>query len=128
MSQKQVRQIEDFGVASEDIAQFTGVSLAGGVISYGDANEAIDGIVYADGKSGDDLAVIRQGLTTMKVATAAGITANSIATVNASGELVALAGASNTGNVLVLEAPSADGDEVQVYFDFYNLSNETAGA
>lgn len=127
MSTRQVIHIDETAIADEALTAFTGVVLSGGEAEYGDANEAIDGIVLADAAEGQDVRVCRQGLTTMKVATAAGVEAGDIATVNASGQLVALAGSSNDGNVLVLETPAADGDYVQVYFDAFNLSNVTAG-
>ena len=126
---KQVEHIDSYAKAGANIPAYRGLSItSAGVATLAGAGDPIDGISLNDASECGSVHVLEQGLTCMKVATAAGITAKSIAAVNATGQLIALAGSSNKGNVLVVNAPAADGDLVQVYFDAYNLSNITEGA
>lgn len=128
MSTRQKILIDNGYVASEAIVAFTGVAVSGGEAEVAAANTAVDGIALNDAAVGEMVRVAEVGLTTGKVGTAASITAGDIVTVDASGELVALAGTSNFGNIRANEAGGADGNYISVYIDIYNNSNETEGA
>lgn len=129
MSTRQKILIDNGYVASEAITAFTGVAVSGGEAEVAAANTAVDGIALNDvTEAGQMVYVAEVGLTTGKVGTAASITAGDIVTVDASGELVALAGTSNFGNIRANEDAGADGDYISIYIDIYNNSNETEGA
>ena len=127
MHERQHHHITNSATASEDIDAWTAINVSGGSASIATANEPADGIALADVAEGQEIAYLEQGLTSLKIATAAGIDAGDIIATDADGQGVALSGSSNEGNIRANEDAGSDGDLISVYIDIYNNSNVTAG-
>lgn len=100
------------GNASEDLAEYTGVSINydTSALSYvGSNGDRADGVVLANIASGEDAEVVIEGIVPVKIGTASGVVVGDLLTVTTTGTFIE---ASN-GNVAIaqaLQAPSADGD------------------